>query len=89
MLHWKRTTIGGNEIRRDFTAFHGDEMVGRIWCIDGGPRDGMWGWTFLPVRPDGFRAKYDCHGTEATRQEAVDKVAELVRLWRSAIESQP
>jgi len=42
MLTWKRTRIGGEDLHHDFTAFHGDRMVGRIMRIDGGPQAGRW-----------------------------------------------
>jgi hypothetical protein len=37
-LTWARTVIGGQTKPHDFAAQNGDEHVGRILCIEAGPR---------------------------------------------------
>ena len=81
MLTWKRTRIGGEDLHHDFTAFHGDRMVGRIMRIDGGPQAGRGKWFFLLAPSGKFLADHDTGGTEETRQQAIDRLVSLVEIW--------
>jgi len=74
-LTWQRTVIGGNVQHHDFAAFHGDELVGRIFQHRAGPRAGAWRWTMLAMGPH-LRRPDDSHGTAASKAEAAELVAE-------------
>jgi len=59
----------------DFTAFHGELLVGRIFQHQDGPEKGLWVWTMSVARP-GLAFPGPTSGVEARQGDAGRRVAE-------------
>jgi len=59
----------------DFTAFHGELLVGRIFQHQDGPEKGLWVWTMSVARP-GLAFPGPTSGVEARQGDAGRCVAE-------------
>lgn len=96
-IYWMKTADvypdGGYE-DTDFIAFdpevrfprtfpiEGDEQIGTVSLIRGGPQDGRWSWSMYVSLPGPLYGK-PTNGSEATRGEAARKVLEAYRHYLS------
>ena len=73
----------------DFTAFDGEEAIGRVHQIVDGPERGLWSWTMTAVR-GGPTPTFPTAGRVAERAKAGRCVAEAYRAmlessWKSRV----
>jgi hypothetical protein len=59
----------------DFTAFHGELLVGRVFQHQDGPEKGLWFWTMSVERP-GWSSPGPTSGVEPQHGEAGRRVVE-------------
>ena len=59
----------------DFTAFHGELLVGRVFQHQDGPEKGLWFWT-MSVERSGWSSPGPTSGVEQQHGEAGRRVAE-------------
>jgi hypothetical protein len=76
-ITWMRTSDafpGLNPSDRDFTAFDGETIVGRVYQFEAGPEEGVWFWSMTADRP-GLRFA-GRSGRAAGRGDAGQRVVE-------------
>lgn len=78
---WKLTQeLGAEQIENlvpDFTAFDGDEPVGRVYQVEEGPARGTWAWEMTAPAPGlapGQDIGFQTSGRAAERAEAGRRV---------------
>ena len=67
----------------DFTAFDGDEVIGRVCQIADGPERGLWSWAMTAIRA-GPKLTFPTSGRVTERAKAGRCVAEAYRAMRES-----